>query len=639
MRKGGLIFLGVLGILTLLVMWLFSDRIIERNLEKIGDRIVGARVDFVKVHFSPFNTELSWKHLEVTNPDNTFQNIFETGKCSFKLRLSTLLKKKLIVDDFYISGLQFNTPRKSNGSLKSVKRGKKRTKNRSKKESKIKTGIEKTIKEEKKKIPLFNPKKYLLSLNFTGLVENFKPDTPAKLKKLLKDYDTAFEKWNKSVVDYGDEVNLFLKETKTVVSNINLKTKDINELKDRLILVKKYLKKADELKKKGESLLNGLSKEYNRMRGDVDRVDNWVNEDYLRLKEKLKIPELSKRDVSLALFGRDILDKIDRMNRAVKKVRAILNKVRSVVPKKDIPKRRKGTDIEFIREKDLPNFWFKRLFIGGKTKRGIELRGSVLNLTSNQKITGIPTTIALSGNGRGGEKLLVSGKLNYTGDTPSENFDMNFSNMPVESYTLGEAGKFGLAFENGTVDISTSLDFSGNRVESGLDVEGHNLVVTPKASGLSEEMEDLINELFSNIDRLNLKASIVMDSSNVDIKVKSNIGNIIIRNLKRIYSERISRVDGEIRAFLKNKNEEYRQEYLKSIDGKYFEVKQKIDNYRELIYKQQKELLLQKKMLERSVRDLLKSQVEKQIDKKKKEAEKIIEKKKKGIEKQINSLF
>ena len=115
MRTKGIIFLLVLFGLFLLIFFLLSDRWLERRMEFAGSALIGAKVEFDGVDFSFLNLHLKWDSLRVTNPDNTWKNIFETQKAEFDLDFLPLFSKKYIIENLQLEGLRFNTVRKTDG--------------------------------------------------------------------------------------------------------------------------------------------------------------------------------------------------------------------------------------------------------------------------------------------------------------------------------------------------------------------------------------------------------------------------------------------------------------------------------------------------------------------------------------------
>jgi len=110
MRKKGVIGLSVISALVIVVNMVFLDKWVEKGMESLIARLVGARVEFEKVDVSIAAARIGWERLQVADPDDTWSNLFETGPCSFQIALEPLFSKKFIIKTVLVHELNFNTP-------------------------------------------------------------------------------------------------------------------------------------------------------------------------------------------------------------------------------------------------------------------------------------------------------------------------------------------------------------------------------------------------------------------------------------------------------------------------------------------------------------------------------------------------
>ena len=85
MRPKGMIALLILVVLFGAVLYLLSGKLIERVLEKAGESAVGAKVEIDNLKFNLAELSISLDRLQVTNPNDTWKNLFETGRMSFDM--------------------------------------------------------------------------------------------------------------------------------------------------------------------------------------------------------------------------------------------------------------------------------------------------------------------------------------------------------------------------------------------------------------------------------------------------------------------------------------------------------------------------------------------------------------------------
>ncbi len=643
MRKGGIVILLVITGIYILFVWLFSNKIVEKNLERIGEKIVGARVDFRKVHISPFKLFIRWEGLEVADPDNTWRNIIETKECSFELRPDALLKKRFIIERFYLSGLEFNTARSTDGALKKKPKkvsSKKRKDDNKEKEKESK--VEVYLKKEKKAIPIFNPKRYLVAFDYKSLIKDFKPQTPEKIKEKKIEYEKELKTLNSKLIDYGDRVENYVKKVDILSKEISKNTNNPAVLKARLIKIKNIINELEKLKKEGRMLSDEINMVYRSAKSDIGRIDEWINEDYSRIKEKLKLPDINSKDIAIMLFGKKVVETTDRFVMIVKKVRKVLQKARDVIPKKNIPDRRKGIDVVFVKEKDLPALWIKEIFVGGKTKKGIRIKGMVNDVSSNQRLTGKITTLYIEGEGLKNEKMYIKGSFDYLGNKPIENLDISFFSIPLENSVILNDKSFRLAFLGGYGYIASNFRFSKNSLKSEITFTGKKLIFKAGAPETDKTVNEVIADVFSKINNINLHAKMDIGDKNSSLVISSNIGDLFMNSLKDVYSEKIKDMDNKIKKYMAEKKAEYKSEYLKYIDDGKSKLEDKVNGYMNLIKEKKGELLKQKVGIENRLIQL-KKELQQEVEKKKKEAESKVKEEKKKLEgeikKKVKSIF
>ncbi|MCH8957592.1 hypothetical protein IIA28_20105, partial [candidate division KSB1 bacterium] len=117
MRPKGMIALLIIVVLFGAVLYLLSGKLIERVLEKAGESAVGAKVEIDNLKLNLAELSISLDRLQVTNPNDTWKNLFETGRMSFDMEVVPLARKKIIINDVTIADIRVGTKRESDGAL------------------------------------------------------------------------------------------------------------------------------------------------------------------------------------------------------------------------------------------------------------------------------------------------------------------------------------------------------------------------------------------------------------------------------------------------------------------------------------------------------------------------------------------
>ena len=99
------------------VFYFLSGKLIERALEKAGESAVGAKVEIDNLKLNLAELSISLDRLQVTNPNDTWKNLFETSRMSFDMEVAPLARKKIIINDVTIAGIRVGTKRETDGAL------------------------------------------------------------------------------------------------------------------------------------------------------------------------------------------------------------------------------------------------------------------------------------------------------------------------------------------------------------------------------------------------------------------------------------------------------------------------------------------------------------------------------------------
>ena len=118
--------LGVFVVLVVaigLVWLLVVDRLVKATIEDKGTAAVGAKVELDAADLTLFPTGLTLTRLQVTNPDEPMTNSVEIARLTMNLDGLHLLRRKVIIDEMQVEGVQFGTARATSGAIDDRARG------------------------------------------------------------------------------------------------------------------------------------------------------------------------------------------------------------------------------------------------------------------------------------------------------------------------------------------------------------------------------------------------------------------------------------------------------------------------------------------------------------------------------------
>lgn len=118
MRIKGLLFVLIVAGLFFGIPFLVPDGYVEEKIETRLSIANTAKVEFEDFKLSLVDLELSWSRLQVTDPDNTMMNLFETGEVELDFEFWPVLWEQVIIEDVRMTGFALETERETDGALK-----------------------------------------------------------------------------------------------------------------------------------------------------------------------------------------------------------------------------------------------------------------------------------------------------------------------------------------------------------------------------------------------------------------------------------------------------------------------------------------------------------------------------------------
>jgi uncharacterized protein (TIGR03545 family) len=561
MRKQGLVFLIVLAVIVIVINSVVTDRWIERRLERFASRLNGARVEFDRVAFSPFGLSLSWEGLQVTDQEDTWHNLFETGHCSFDLSLEPLLKRAFLIEDFDVEGLRFGTQRKTDGGLPREK------KTKSLGESAVVQSVQRNIQAELERYPLLNLGILQGSVRVEAVWDAAALETPDRLISLRNRVEQRYDEWASRLESLPDEVDI--ESLRREVDSIRVDQIDTpQEVQSSYELLQSVRERTEEY----QTILRQAAEDFNRQRADLAGLGNdiggWVQEDYERLLDLAGMPELSRESIARMLFGERFSRRMEKALQVLGKVRTYSRKVGSYVPAKKLPPRGMGQDIQFVREREYPGFWVKRLRLTGETPAGLGFGGSLLDVVSNQNKIDRPTTLLLAGERPDGAGLDFSGVIDGRGRVPHEQFNLRLRGLSLQGHTLTDFPLLPYTVSSGTATLEGSVDFEGEDFLSEIHFSGRGIgfETAVRPEGMSDEIHRMSLYLARRIDEVDLTAVVRQSGNEFRMDIRSNLDDIVLETLKEAVSEELRQVQEELMERIEAEIGASRDEILALVD-------------------------------------------------------------------------
>lgn len=597
MRRKFVFYIVLPAFLLLVMFYLFLDGWVEAGLELAGEALVGARVeiDDLKLTLSPIGLEFG--RLQVADPRDPWTNTVEAGKTRFAVDFGQLLRRKYIIETMEVSNLILGTKRSTDGSLPGKRESEKPTPGSPTVEGQAAagtpagagslTGQAAAVAEQKKtSTPVFDMDRLRKQLNIDSLLNTRNLQSVRHIDSLKAQIHQAGQQWQSALRD--------LEQSKQRVAQIekNIKAINVGDLKS-IQSVTEALKNANEaskgIKEVSETFKTrraALTEEINRLSSSVRLVDDLVKEDYRSLLELARLPDISMRGIAELLLGKEVFAKAGEY---LAWIDFAQENIQNVSPEPGIgtPRRLQGQDIHFPRKEAYPKFWIKKILVSGGTDAAQDpnyfyARGEIKNVTSDQRATGVPITVALTATKGRGTSATLDASLDRTGDIPVDNYKATLSGVPLAEMDLGRSDFLPSSIAKATTSYAVEVTVPGKKFDASARVRFSNVVIAfdQPPRGV---VERIVHDVLASVGQFVVLVRFWKKDGALDAALETDLDNLIAERTKRVVGEEINRLRNDLRAKLDQKVLTKKKELEALFNQKKDEVAGQLKTYEQLV--------------------------------------------------------
>lgn len=581
MRPKGII--GALVILLLLagVLYFFADGLIEHGIESAGESVIGAKVEIDNLKVSVTDLAISWDRLQVANPNDTWKNLFETSRLSFDMEAAPLIRKKLVINDVTITDIRVGSRRDSDGKIDRPEGAP---------PGLVQQATE-SLDRQLRQAPILNVGALKRKVNVDSLMQTFDIQTVNRLQQARAQSDSVFQKWQNRIADFDPKQDL-----QEVEADINsLQNQDMSNLQNLASAVdksKRVLSTLKGIKQQLDSNRKMVSDDITAASARLASVNNWIAEDFEAVKAKANLGDLSPQNIGKMLFG----DVVVRPTIQTLEYVALMRKYMPVAKKMlaagkvEKPARLKGQDIRFPLLNGKPDFLMKHLLLSGATNAPPEgepafrLEGEIAGVTTQQKVYGKPLTFALNALLPGSKAYDVTGEIDHVGDIPSDRFAIKAQGVKLRNLSLpdrpylpstvvAERGNIGAAFDLVGTRLNVQVKFSATPVRFQFAEENRR----------DDAIGRISRSVFDSIESLSFSAAIVGPLDQLELKVSSNVDDVLARKISALVGESVKQAQNEIRQRIEGVVEPKKQEILAFVSGQKGQIMARFDAYQKQV--------------------------------------------------------
>jgi uncharacterized protein (TIGR03545 family) len=542
----------VIGLIVLYTA-LFFDMHLRRGLEYGATLANGAEVNIGRLDTSVWNASVVIGDIAMTNPEQPTRNRVEIGAINFRMLWDALLRGKVVIDEASIVDVQIDTPRKSAGRVLPVRKSEDGEGYGDKVLARMKEEFSGNVLGDLAAIAAgADPKEQLVAMG--GDLKS-----SAQISAMQRSLAEKDQQWQSRMASLpkGEEFSALQQRLAKVkldnfqdVTQIQASVKELESIRNDFDAKSKSVREA------GAALTADLG----AFKGSFSELDKIVKDDVRSLQAKMHLPSLDARTLSRALFGMDVLGKVQQ-------ARGYMEQARSYMPtkgeKKDtvaVPRRGKGRNYAFGRPNSYPSFWLRKALISSRLSGGAsDLSGELHDVTTNPALVGRPMVATIRGSfpQQGISGIKAELEIDHTSSVPVERLVMEVGKYAVPGRSLVSSPSVELGFSQ----AEGSVKFAAELREDNVDVRMTNQFtqVAFETKAQSAVVREMMNASVAGLDAVNLEARVKGTWSNLDWQLSTNLADALVRGMQRYLQAKMDEARAHIETMVHGKIDEQRK--------------------------------------------------------------------------------
>ncbi len=570
MRVKGIIFIAVLIALFFLGSWLRIDSYIESEIEEQASISNGAIVEFDGFEISLSDLKIRWDRLQVTNPENTWENSFETGEAELDFLFWPALWERVIIEDIIFKEFKLDSERETDGYFEiPVNEEGEQT------EPGFMAELISEISSEASENASMEFTNIKTNINVDSLMATVNLKAPDRIDSVRNELDQNFKKWETTFEE--TDINTEVANIERTVNAI--KVNDIKEVDKVLAAIKnveKLTKQVDSLKSKAQTIRTDFQEDFDDTRFGIGQIDNWIQDDYDRALKLAKLPKIDAQNIAQSLFGEEMFSNYAGYLKYIEIAREYSSKLKGEEDEEQVA-RYEGKDYKFSDKYDWPSFWIQNIDLSGETKTAIQLAGKITNISSDQSKTNEPIVFNIDGSDSNNRTMKLNGELNYLEQEAKETVQFNYSGFNLAGSKISPSDLLPYPLIKGTGEIDAQVNILDKRIDSEIEYLNKGLKFDFGDNPSGGRVQQLIRDAVSSTDQINVTALVDNVDGPLKVKIQSNIDNLFVDALKSTISKEVEQAQAKIEARVKEEIGDRKEELLAFKDEKEAELRKEYD--------------------------------------------------------------
>ncbi|MCJ7618211.1 MAG: TIGR03545 family protein [Desulfobacterales bacterium] len=551
--KGLFAFLGF--VLVVSSLWfLLVDGFIEKLIEKYGTKALGAKVEVTETDLSVLPAGLEIIGLQLTNPDKPMENAVEISRVNLSLDTMNLFRRKIIIDEMAVEGIQLNTPRQISGAVVS--------------ESDVSPEVPLKSSQKMKFPEIAMPD--IETIDVKEIIKNEELESIKILESIQDDIESEKKRWEKQLealldkekyAEYKDRIEQIKSKKRKTFEGILTSASDVSDIK------KEIQSDLDSIKQSR----NEFEKMFSSFKSRINQASKAPMRDVERLKQKYSLSPKNLSNFSQLLFGKNV-------SKGMQKVLYWYDKLKPYLMKKTTQKengkevvkpiRGRGVNIRFKEYKPLPDFLIRQTKAELQLESG-DIKGLINNITPDQHILAIPLTFEFSGNNmKDIQSVKINGILDHIKAAQSkDNIYSLIKGYNVDKLTLSDETKLPVKINKASADLEMMAILRNDNISANIIARLESVKFSSDYKDQTSSIANSIKSALSDVSKFSTRADINGTLDDYKINITSDLDNILKDALEKVINKEMEKLENKLRNTILAKVDDHLEQTNKSMSN------------------------------------------------------------------------
>lgn len=505
------------GIVLLLCLfaWYGVNPVLHWSIVKTGQSATGAKVDLGTVRASLTGGDIELGEVHVANPKSPMKNLFEFTGATLDLDSDALLRKRLVITQGRISGLQIGSDRETSGQL-----------------------------EQPPDEPDTEEGPSVIATKLRELGDQWLDSTADRLQSDIRERFESVRVAEDLIARWPDEYARLKQQAdgwKARIDNLRRAVKDLREqpLRD-LEYYQQQLAELDAIRREVPRLRDDLRRLKEQALTDRDAIRQARTRDVQTIRETLRLDEVDSQSLSEYLLGEECTAYVARLSEWIRRGRTLLNTV-AISP--DLNKVHGRGQTILFRDDQPPDVLVRSLTLDGRGNiegRNFEFLGAIRDFTYQPRRHDRPAVLQLAT--RGDVEVQLRATLDQRSKPAREQLVIDVPRWKLPGRTIGNKQRLALDVAPGYAHLWMQLNLTGEKLEGQFIMKQDEVHLTPVMAARfgGERLTESVQQALNEVGKMHAAVQLSGTMQRPRLQLQSNLGPQVSAGLRGAFQRELA---------------------------------------------------------------------------------------------------